>query len=108
MFCCIAGCRDCCCSWSAGWAEAFKDGLSQEAQQVLSPFDVQMSAQLYSRLGCFAVLQAAMTAVALGQLDRLKSLPGGPEGLVNLVKDCPIIAEVGAWPRQSCHAQFNR
>lgn len=35
-----------------------------------------------------------MTAVALGQLDRLKSLPGGPEGLVNLVKDCPIIAEV--------------
>jgi hypothetical protein len=36
--------------------------------------------------------------VALGQLDRLKGLPGGPEGLLDLVKHCPIVAEVSA-----CH-----
>jgi len=40
--------------------------------------------------------QAALTAVALGQLDWLKSLPGGSEGLLSLVKDCPIMAEVRA------------
>jgi hypothetical protein len=42
------------------------------------------------------VLQAALTAVALGQLDQLKALPGGPQGLLDLIKDCPIVAEVKA------------
>ncbi|KAF8063676.1 TIC20-V [Scenedesmus sp. PABB004] len=37
--------------------------------------------------------QAALSAVALAQLDRLKSLPGGAAGLVELVRDCPLVAE---------------
>jgi hypothetical protein len=41
------------------------------------------------------LLQGSLTAVALGQLDRLKGLPGGSEGLLDLVKHCPIVAEVG-------------
>lgn len=40
------------------------------------------------------LLQVALTAVALGQLDQLKALPGGAEGLLELLKDCPIMAEV--------------
>lgn len=40
------------------------------------------------------LLQAALTAVALGQLDQLKALPGGPQGLLDLIKECPIMAEV--------------
>ena len=35
-----------------------------------------------------------MTAVALGQLDQFKALPGGPQGLVDLIRECPIMAEV--------------
>ena len=38
--------------------------------------------------------QASMSAVALAQLDKEKRLPGGVEGLVDLVKQCPIIVEV--------------
>jgi hypothetical protein len=40
------------------------------------------------------LLQAALTSVALGQLDQLKALPGGPQGLLDLIKECPIMAEV--------------
>lgn len=38
--------------------------------------------------------QASLTAVALGQLDALKGLPGGSEGLLDLVRHCPLVAEV--------------
>lgn len=40
--------------------------------------------------------QAALTSVALGQLDQLKALPGGAQGLLDLIKDCPIMAEVSS------------
>ncbi|GBF87966.1 hypothetical protein Rsub_00678 [Raphidocelis subcapitata] len=37
--------------------------------------------------------QASLTAVALGQLDARKRLPGGPAGLVELARACPIVVE---------------
>ena len=52
--------------------------------------------------------QAALTSVALGQLDQLKALPGGAQGLLDLIKDCPIMAEVssglGARPEDAWQA----
>ncbi len=47
-----------------------------------------------------AAYQAALAAVALGQLDALKAMPGGPQGLMDLVTLCPVVAEVrmcGYW-----------
>jgi hypothetical protein len=51
----------------------------------------------YTRVRAFLfrllTLQASLTAVVLGQLDGLKGLPGGSEGLLDLVKTAP------SWPR---------
>lgn len=41
-----------------------------------------------------AAYQASLTAIALAQLDSQKQLPGGTEGLLALVQDCPIMVEV--------------